>query len=104
MRFCGKIGFGIQKETDQDVWTDAIEERTYRGDVTANRWRKDSGEGINDNLNVTNQISIVADSYALRYLQNMRYVEWMSSKWKISSAELNHPRVILTLGGMWHGT
>lgn len=103
MRFYGKIGFGVQQETDQDVWTDAIEERAYQGDVITNRWRKDSGEGINDNLNVTNQISIVADSYALRYLQNMRYVEWMGSKWKISSAELSHPRVILTLGGMWHG-
>lgn len=104
MRYYGMIGFGIQQETTQDVWEDALVERPYQGDVTSNRWKKDSGDSVNDDLNITNQISIVADSYALRYLQNMRYVTWMGSKWKIHSVEINHPRIILTLGGIWNGS
>ena len=32
----------------------------------------------------------------------MRYVEFMGAKWKISSVEVQYPRLILTVGGVYN--
>lgn len=100
-KFCGKIGFAKTTETAPGVWTPQIEERSYTGDVTRNYRRWDNSEYANDNFNVTNTISIIADSYACECMGLMKYVTWMGTKWKISSIELQRPRLIISIGGVY---
>ena len=103
MKYYGKIGYAITIETTPGVWEEQITERTYCGDVTRRTSRTQNGTGLNDNLDVSNAISIVADPYALEHLGFMRYVTWMNSKWKISSVDYAPPRLNLTIGGVYNG-
>ena len=101
-KFCGKIGYAETVETSQSIWEEQITDYTYYGDILSNRRQWESSQGINDNTNVNNRISIVADERALKSFHLMRYVEWMGTKWKISSIEVQRPRLILTLGGVYN--
>lgn len=101
-KFYGNIGYAITKETSPGVWREEIIKKPYKGDVTKNYTRWDSSEYVNDNLNINNSISIVADSFAYDNLGYMKFVEWMGSLWKINSIELQRPRIILSIGGVYN--
>lgn len=102
-KFYGVIGYAVTKETAPGVWTEEITEQSYYGDLTRNMRRlQDSGD-LNDDINVANEISIVADPYANANFHSMRYVVFMGAKWKISKVEVQYPRLILTLGGVYNG-
>ena len=102
-KFYGVIGYAVTKETAPGVWTEEIAEQSYYGDLTRNMRRlQDSGD-LNDDINVANEISIVADPYANANFHSMRYVAFMGAKWKISKVEVQYPRLILTLGGVCNG-
>lgn len=102
-RFCGMIGYGITEETSPGVYTPQLVERMYYGDVTRNNRNWEQGEGLNDDFNVSNLISIVADQFAYANLYAMRYIEYLGTKWKIKSVDVERPRLILTIGGVYHG-
>nr|DAV26744.1 MAG TPA: hypothetical protein [Caudoviricetes sp.] len=102
-KFYGVIGYAVTKETAPGVWTEEIAEQSYYGDLTRNMRRlQDSGD-LNDDINVANEISIVADPYANANFHSMRYVAFMGAKWKIIKVEVQYPRLILTLGGVYNG-
>lgn len=102
-RYCGKIGFAETKETRPGVWKDEIISRTYYGDLTRNARRLQASGNLNDNIVVTNELSIVADPYANENFHAMRYAEFMGVKWKITSVEVQYPRLILSLGEVYNG-
>lgn len=101
-RFYGAVGYAETKETSKDVWEEEITERYYTGDILRNTRRWDSGEHLNDNLNINNSISIVADAYAYQKFFAIRYVIWMGVKWKVTNAEVQSPRLLLTIGGVYN--
>jgi hypothetical protein len=103
MKFYGRVGYSANSETSQDVWDDSIIERMYVGDVLSNNRRSNAGESVNDNLDISNRISVVADAFAYEHFFNMTYVEWMGTLWKIQSVEVQRPRLILSLGGVYNG-
>lgn len=101
MKYYGKIGYAETKETAPDVYEEQITEREYFGDVTRNTRRWQSGQNLNDNLEIDNTLSVVADPYALRNFQAIRYAVWNGAKWKVKSVEIQYPRLILTIGGVY---
>lgn len=102
-KFYGKIGFEDTVKTVPGVCVEEITERPYYGDLIRNsRLLQNSGQ-VNDNVNVANQISIVADPYAVDNIYSMRYAEFMGTKWKITNIEVQYPRLILTVGGVYNG-
>lgn len=102
-KFCGKIGFETTTETSPDIYEESIVECEYYGDVIRNRRLLQSNSKINEDINISNQISIVADPFANNNFHSMRYVEWMGSKWKITDVEVQYPRLILSIGGLYNG-
>jgi hypothetical protein len=108
-KFYGEIGYAeaieILDESDEGtgVWIDVITERNYFGDVLKNTRRLEAGEGLNDNLTINNTISIVTDPFASQHFHAMRYVKWMGSLWTITNVEVQRPRLILTIGGVYNG-
>jgi len=101
-KWYGKIGYAELVETIPGVWSEQITERAYFGDAIRNtRLLQNSGQ-VNDNVNVGNQISIVADPYANQNFHAMRYVEFMGNNWKITNVDVQFPRLILTVGGLYH--
>lgn len=99
----GKIGFATSSETSPGVWTNTITERVYSGDVIRNSRRWSSGEGLNDNLTISNQISVVSDIFAMEHFPHMRYIEVYGALWSISDIEADYPRLIITTGGVYNG-
>lgn len=102
-KYYGKIGYNESVETTPGVWEEKITERSYYGDVVRNARRLQSTDKVNDDINVNNEINIVADPYAMNNFHSMRYVEFMGAKWKVSNIEVQYPRLILTLGGLYNG-
>lgn len=100
-KFYGVIGYAETVETAPGVWTEQITEREYFGDLNRNTRRIQSADQLNDNLNVTNEISIVADPFANNHFHSMRYAELYGAKWKITNVEVQRPRLVLTLGGVY---
>lgn len=102
-KFYGSIGYTETVETKPGVWTDQITEHNYHGELVRNTRRLQSSDQVNDNINIANEISIVADPYAYQNFHAMRYVEFMGTKWKITNVEVQYPRLILTIGGVYNG-
>ena len=102
-KFYGVIGFAEPRETTPGVVEDSISERKYYFDILKNTKRWENGDGLNDNLNISNQFSIVTDPYASQHFFAMRYLSWQGEKWIISSAEVQDRRIILTIGGVYNG-
>ena len=100
-KWYGKIGYAETVETEPGLWEEQITEREYYGDTIRNKRRLQSSGGVNDNVNIANEISIVADPYANQNIYAMRYAEFMGTKWKITSVEVQYPRLILEIGGLW---
>nr|DAI32383.1 MAG TPA: hypothetical protein [Caudoviricetes sp.]DAT18485.1 MAG TPA: hypothetical protein [Caudoviricetes sp.]DAZ03466.1 MAG TPA: hypothetical protein [Caudoviricetes sp.] len=102
-KFYGKIGYASTVETKPGVYEEQIVERSYYGDLIRNTRRLQSADQVNDDINISNEISIVADPYATNNFHTMRYAVFMGTKWKISNVEVSYPRLILTLGGVYNG-
>lgn len=104
-RFHGRIGFARTEETAPGVWSPTETVRTYFGDVNRMGYRWEGVQSsVNDQFAVTNYISIIADKFAYDNFSGMRWVEWLGQKWKINSAEVNPPRITLTIAGLYNGT
>lgn len=101
-KFYGVIGYADTVETKPGVWKPTETRREYFGDLLRNTGRRESSGQVNDNLTIANEISIVADPYARQNFHSMRYVEFMGAKWKITGVEVQYPRLILTIGGVYN--
>jgi len=103
-KFYGKVGYGpTTVETAPGVWNEVIVEREYVGDILRNTRKLQSGESVNDDLSVDNSISIVADAYANEHFFAIRYVQWAGTRWVVSNVEVQSPRLLLRLGGVYNG-
>jgi hypothetical protein len=102
-KWYGAIGYAETVETKPGVWDEQIVERKYYGDVIRNTRRLQSADKTTDDINVSNVISIVADPYAVNNFHSIRYAEFMGAKWKVSDVDVQHPRLSLTLGGLYNG-
>lgn len=104
-KWYGKIGFVETKETSPGIWTEDTIERPYYGDVIRNTFRwSQSTDSTNDNLKLSNQISIVADQFAYDNFRSMRYLEFMGARWKITDVDSSQrPRLILSMGDVYNG-
>lgn len=102
-KFCGNIGYGLTVEKKPGVWDKDVVVKAYRGDIVNQRFQHQPSGEVNDNLNIANRISIVANKFAYDNFASMLYVEYMGFKWKIKTAEVEYPRIILEVGGLYNG-
>ena len=107
MKFYGIVGYceTVEETGEREGnWVDKCTERKYYGDIIRNTRKWDSNQdSINDDLNINNSISIVADAYAYKHFYAMKYVKWMGAYWKVTNVEVQRPRLILTIGGVYNG-
>lgn len=101
-KWYGKIGFAVYEETKPGIYEEIIKDRSYTGDISRNQRSWENGDGLNDNLNISNIISVVADPYACQNFHSIRYITFMGSKWKVRTVEVSYPRLNLTIGGVYN--
>lgn len=102
-KFYGQVGYVEVVETSPGIYKEIEHARDYYGDVLQGTRRLEPGEYLNDDIRVSNSISIVSDAYAMEHIFAMRYIRWMGSKWKVVSVDVQRPRLILTIGGLYNG-
>jgi hypothetical protein len=104
-RFYGKVGYGetVESPAGSGVYKDVITEVSYYGDIVRNSRQILSDQKVNDNLTVTNSISVVADAYANEHIFAIRYAEWQGALWIVTDVEVQGPRLLLRLGGVYLG-
>jgi len=102
-KFYGVVGYIKTVEYEPGCYEEQTIERHYYGDLLRNTSRFQSSGGVNDDINVSNTISIVADPFANENFHHMRYVEFMGAKWKITNVEVQYPRLLLSIGGVYNG-
>lgn len=102
-KYYGSVGYADTVETSPGVEVEEITSRDYYGDVLYNTRRLENSGEVNDSINVTNKISIVADPYAFENFWKIRYATFMGHKWKVKTVDVESPRLILTLGGLYNG-
>lgn len=103
-RYYDVVGYVYNEETSPGVYSGVvIDERKYYGDVKniAHKWEK--SENLNDNLIVTQDISIMADAFAYTHFSAIKYLRWMGAYWKVAAVRVERPRLILSLGGVYNG-
>lgn len=105
-KYYGTIGYimTVEDPPESGIWAEKAIERKYYGDTI--EWTSkhfNASESTNDNIDITNQISVLADAFAYQNFQYIKYVEYMGAKWKVSSVKVQRPRLILSTGGVYNG-
>lgn len=101
-KWFGAVGYATQTETATDVIQEVITTREYYGDLIRRRRNLISADQVNDNVTLTEEISIVADPYAYENAQDIRYATVNGVKWKVTGVTIERPRLLLTLGGVYN--
>lgn len=105
-KFAGTIGYVETVETEPGIWEEKTTERTYSGDLIKNYGKHENSGGVNDNINISNEISILADPYATEHFFAIRYAKFdmpkLGGAWKVINAEVAYPRIILSIGGVYN--
>jgi len=103
-KFFGEVYYGetVESEPGSGVWDTELIPREYFGDVTKTYRRLENNDKVNDDIVLNNTISIVADAYAFENFARIYCVNWMGTKWRVTSIEVAPPRLILTLGGRYY--
>lgn len=100
-----KIGYIKTEEIQRGVWSDGAPiERTHYGDTISNRNKmQQAPDSTNINITLMNNISIIADTFATENFGHMKYAVVKGVKWRITSVEIQYPRLILMIGGLYNG-
>lgn len=101
-RYAGKIGFAVTEETYPGVWTPTITEKPVKGEVIDPSYRNQKGDSINDDITISNRISVIGSPYMFANFKFMKYLTWMGSKWEITNVDIKGRRLILDIGGVWN--
>ena len=104
-KFFGQVGFvrTIEYPKFSGIYIEQFKERDYYGDVNRIVRRWESGQKVNSDITVNNEISIVSDPFVMKNVPWVRYVVWNGIKWEVSSVEVQYPRLILSIGGVYNG-
>lgn len=102
-KFYDAVGYDVPGSNSGGVYVGGIVERNHRGDIlSAVRSLVPTGQ-VNDDVVLQNRISIVADPYALENFVYIKYVKWNGVVWTVTSVDVQRPRLILALGGVYNG-
>lgn len=102
-RFSGLVGYVIQQETTPGVWTPVENPRKMKGDIIRQSSTNSSSGNLNDDVTLNHRISLIGDAYAFDNYFNIKWVKIDTMKWKVVNIEIERPRIIVSLGGVWNG-
>lgn len=108
MKWSGTIGFFIEEEVYKNgvptgVWKKRVTERHYAGDLLKDYRSQEPSGQVNDNLNISNTISVVADRFVDEHIMDIVYITFKNKKFKVKGFTNNYPRIEFTIGGLYNG-
>lgn len=103
-KFYGKIGYVISKEDEHrpGIWVDEVVERKYHGNMNRIINNVQPNDKMIKDIHLNMELEILADGFASQNFAYIRYVEYMNSKWEVTSVTVRRPRLVLTFGGIYN--
>lgn len=102
-KFAGLVGYVTQEESVPGVWSPVDKPRMMKGDVIRQSSSTRDGDKINGDVTLSHRVSLLGDAYAFDNYYNIRWIDMDGARWKVTSIEIQRPRIIVTLGGLWNG-
>jgi len=102
-RFSGMVGYAMEPvETSPDVFKEEYQEHKMTGSVLKTYSNTIEGDTRYDDITLANQISLVGGEFAFKNYSRIRYIQYLGQKWKVTSVDVQRPRLVVTLGGPWN--
>lgn len=102
-KWYGNVGYVETAEVEPGIWDEQETVRPYYGEFVKKSSKFQVSGEVNDDRDVSVELSIVADPYSDLHFRSIRYVEFGGAKWKVNTVEPRRPRLILSLGGEYNG-
>lgn len=106
-KFSGLVGYVTYAEVSPGVWDNVENPKLMKGDIIRqssniqNDGRVTTGK-MNPDISLNHRVSLIGDAYAFGNYFSMSWLEVDGHKWAITSVEVQRPRIIVTLGGLWN--
>lgn len=102
-KFAGLVTYVSQVESRPGIWTDQTVSRLMRGDMLRASASSQNGDKVNSDITLNHRVSLVADDFALNEYYNIKHITINNREWEVTSVEVQHPRLIVSVGGLWNG-
>jgi hypothetical protein len=102
-KFTGLVGYVTQEETVPGVWSSAENSKMMTGDIIRQSSNSQNGDKVNSDITLNHRVSLLGDAYAFGNYYNIKWIELDGRKWSVTSVEVQRPRLIIGLGGLWNG-
>lgn len=102
-KFSGLVGYVTQSETSPGVWSEVENAVMMKGDVLRQSSNSQNDDKVNSDISLSHRVSLIGDAYSFGNYYNIKWIEIDALKWEITSIEIQRPRIIVSLGGVWNG-
>lgn len=102
-KYAGLVGYVTQEEKVPGVWSSVETPRMMKGDVIRQSSASQNGDKVNDDITLNHRVSLIGDAYAFGHYYFIKWIIIDGAKWEVTSTEVQRPRIIVSLGGMYNG-
>ena len=102
-KFSGRVGYVTQVETVPGVWSPVENDTMMRVDIIRQASNSQNDDKVNSDITLNHRVSLLGDAYSFGNYYSIRWIEIDGHRWEVSSVEIQRPRIIVTLGGIWNG-
>lgn len=102
-KFKGVVGYVDTVETKPGVFEETVTEKNISGEILRNSQSWQGQDKVNSDFALMNRFSFIGDAFMQGNLSKLRYVTYRGEKWKVTSVEINHPRVNVLVSGVYNG-
>lgn len=102
-KWAGILGFREPTEISPGIIDDVITELRVRGDLLSDNYRTSSSDQTERDFTIRKRISIIMSPYIQEHYSSISHISCMNALWKVTSVDVQYPRIILETGGVYNG-
>jgi hypothetical protein len=101
-KYAGLVGYVTQEETVPGVWSPVDKTVVMKGDIIRQSSSVQNDAKVNSDVTLNHRVSLLGDAYAFNNYFNLKWVTIGGRKLEVTSVELQRPRLIVTVGGLYN--